>query len=288
MNNLFRKEAVENYSSERELTLAVKTIPVRWLFYVIITLICAVAFAVWLFYGTVYETVSIKGVAWSDKNSSNTYAEASGVVTKTTVSDGDKVEAGDILAVVPDNDMLSGKTDGESLDLTAYDRRSVIRAKESGIVTYIINKNSYVNKGDKIASVVGYDENGNNDIITAFIPDGQSDLVDIGMEAQIMPDYTPREQYGYIVGYVSGISEYPMTGEQIYNMNGQLYMSEMDTKESYIEVEITMMRAAGDKNHLKWSKESGESKTVNPGTRCDVDIILNKYRPYRWLLRWEQ
>lgn len=289
MSNLFRKEAMENHSPNREITLAVKAIPVKWLIYMIVLIICAASFTIWLFFGTVYETVSLRGIAWPDDSCGDVYAETSGIIAKTTVSVGDKVEVGDILAVMPNNDVLE-KSAGGSIEQVydEYDRKSVIRSKANGIVTYIADRNSYVNPGDKIATVIHYDKNDNNDIITVFVSDEKSGLIDLGMEAQIMPDYTPREQYGYIIGYVSAISEYPVTGEQIYKSDKQLYMSGMDMDESYIEIQITMMRASGEESSLKWSKASGENKTVNPGTRCDVDVILRKYKPYRWLLRWEK
>ena len=289
MSNLFRKEAMENHSPNREITLAVKAIPVKWLLYMIVLIICAASFTVWLFFGTVYETVSLRGIAWPSKSYGDVYSETSGIIAKTTVSVGDKVEVGDILAVIPNNDVLE-KSAGNSMEQVydEYERKSVIRSKISGIVTYIIDRNSYVNPGDMIASVMHYDKTGNNDIITAFISDEKSSLIDLGMEVQVMPDYTPCEQYGYIIGYVSAVSEYPVTGEQIYNSDKQLYMSEMAMDESYIEVQITMMRKSGEDSGLKWSKASGDNKTVNPGTRCYVDIILRKYKPYRWLLRWEK
>ena len=68
--------------------------------------ICAVSFTIWLFFGTVYETVSLRGIAWPDDSCGDVYAETSGIIAKTTVSVGDKVEVGDILAVMPNNDVL--------------------------------------------------------------------------------------------------------------------------------------------------------------------------------------
>lgn len=289
MSNLFRKEAMENYSPNREITLAVKAIPVRWLLYIVALVICAASFAIWLFFGTIYESVSLRGIAWPNKSYGDVYSETSGIIAKTTVSVGDKVEAGDILAVIPNDDVLKkSNRDNEDQVYYEYDQKSVIRSKTSGIVTYIIDRNSYVNPGDIVASVMRYDKNGNNDIITAFLSDEKSSLIDLGMEAHIMPDYTPHEEYGYIIGYVSAVSDYSVTGERIYNSDKQLYMSEMDMNENYIEVQITMIRTSGEGSRLKWSKATAEDKTVNLGTRCDVDIILQKYKPYRWLLRWEK
>ena len=283
MSDLFRKEAVENYTTNREATLSVRAIPVRWVLYIIILILCVTLFCVWLFGGTVYESETVRGIAWPNKSYGDVYAEKSGIVTKTTVSVGDTVKAGDILAFMPDEDMLD--VPEEEKNYEAYDRASAIRAKTNGIVTYVIDRNSYVNEGDLIAAVISYDKNGNNDILTAFVPVEKSSLIGLGMEVQIMPDYAPRDKYGYISGFVSAISEYPVTGEQIYNSNKQLYMSGMDFSESYIEIEVTMMRSAGEGSHLKWSTKTGRDITVKPGTRCDMDIILDKYRPFDWLFR---
>ena len=162
MSDLFRKEAVENYTSNREATLSVRAIPVRWVLYIIILILCVTLFCVWLFGGTVYESETVRGIAWPNKSYGDVYAEKRGIVAKTTVSVGDTVEAGDILAFMPDEDMLD--VPEEEKNYEAYDRASVIRAKTNGIVTYIIDRNSYVNEGDLIAAVISYDKNGNNDI----------------------------------------------------------------------------------------------------------------------------
>ena len=288
MSELFRKEAIENHYSDRESAIAAKAIPIRWILFLIAVFVCAAAFLVWLFCGTVYETVTLRGIVWSDKGDDDVFAEISGVVSKTTVSIGDKVEAGDILAFIPDNEILESAGDNTEEVYDKYDKRSVIRAKTNGIVTYIIARNSYVNAGDMIASVVRYNENGNNDVVTAYVPDGQSNLIGIGMDAQIMPDHAPRELYGYIMGYVSLVSDYPVTGEQIYTSDRQLYMSEMDKNESYIQVQITMMRSGAESDLLQWSKSFGNDMTIHFGDRCNADVILEKYRPYQWLLRWER
>ena len=288
MRELFRKEAIENHYFDSETAIAVKAIPIRWVFSLIVVVICAAAFAVWLFFGTVYETVTLRGIVWSDKGDDDVFAETSGVVSKTTVSVGDRVEAGDILAFIPDNEMLRSMGDDIEAVYDRYDKKSVIRAKTNGIITYIIDRNSYVNPGDMIASVVRYDANGNNDVVTAYVPDGQNELIDVGMEAQIMPDHAPRETYGYIMGYVSAVSDYPVTGEQIYNTDRRMYISEMDKDETYIEIKITMMRSRAEGDNLKWSKTSGNDMTVHLGDRCSADVILEVYRPYQWLLRWKQ
>ena len=284
MIGLFRKEVLENRSVNKDSALAMRSVPVKVSLYMLFILICLAVFFIWLFGGTIYETVSLRGVASPNTSRGNIYAPTSGIITKAPVRIGDTVNEGDPLVYMPQEGPAESADDTGS-GLSGNDKRSVIRSKISGTVTYILDSNSYVEPGEVVASVVEDDKNGNNDIIKAYIPDGISDLISVGMEAHIMPAYAPQEQYGYIYGFVSAISEYPLTGNQINNLNENLYLSGMDKQESYIELEITMIRSGERGGDFKWSKSSSIGKKVNPGTHCDIEIVMKKKKPFKWLLR---
>ncbi len=292
MQNLFRKEALESFSSNNGITKGIRAVSIKAVIFTVLIAVCSAAFAVWLVFGTVYETVSVSGVIWPAENNGGVYAKSGGVITKTVVASGDIVKTGDILAVIPQEDILtkiknkkeSGAADEELNTLyDAYDRLSVARSNIDGIVTNIANENICINKGDKIAEVVPYSEDGNNKILTAFIPSDKSGLVKLGMEAQVMPDFAPREKYGYIKAYISGISSYSVTGQSIKDSNSELFLSEFDERESYIQLEITLVSDANAQSRLKWSNPNSGSTDVAMGTVCGADIVIKKCRPYEWL-----
>lgn len=292
MKNLFRKEALESFSSNSGMNKGVRAVSIKAAVFTMLLAICAAAFAVWLVFGTVYETVSVRGIIWPAENNGGVYAKAGGVITKTVVSSGDAVKTGDILAVIPQEDILvkikNGKERGISdaelnILYDEYDRLSVVRSSIDGIVTSIVDENVCINKGDKIAAVVPYSESGNNKTLTAFIPSDKGGLVTLGMEAQVMPDFAPREKYGYIKAYISGISAYPVTGQSIKDTNGELFLPEHDERESYLRLEITLIPDANAESRLKWSNPNSGSTDVAMGTVCGTDIVIKKCRPYEWL-----
>lgn len=292
MQNLFRKEALESFSSNTGMNKGVRAVNIPSTLFIILISICAAIFAIWLFFGTVYEKVSVNGIIWPTDNNGGVYAKADGIITKTVVLPGDTVKIGDILAVIPQEDILAkisnGKENGISEEelnslYDEYDRFSMIRSNINGIVTSISDENVCVNKGDKIATVVPFSESGNNKTLTAFIPSDKGGLITLGMETQVMPDFATREKYGYIKAYISGISSYPITGQSIKDTNSELFLPEYDERESYLQLEITLVPDANTESHLKWSNPNSGNINVTMGTVCEADIVLKKCCPYEFL-----
>ena len=89
-----------------------------------------------------------------------------------------------------------------------------------------------------------------------------------------MPDFAPREEYGYIKAYVSSISGYPITGQRIHAANSELFLSTLDERESYLQVEITFIPEAQAQSRLKWSNPKSGNIKVAMGTMCQADIVV--------------
>ena len=284
--NLFRQEALENNSERTGKGVALRAVGLKFALFTAALAVCAALFALWLIMGEVYETLSVDGIIWPSESGGEIYAEYGGSVSKVTVSRGARVKAGDILAVIPQEDILSdiesGAVEADAKLYGEYDRRSVIRSKTNGIVTYIADENTYVKAGEKIAEITPYDESGNNMTLIAFIPSDKGGLLSLGADAQVMPDFAPREKYGYINAYVSDIAQYPVKGEYIKENLGNLFLPSINEENNYLEVEITMLADAETLSHLKWSRPAGGDISAPMGTICTADIVIDKHHPYQW------
>ena len=292
MKNLFREEAIDSFSSHSEINKGVRAVTIRTIFFVAFLFVCAAVFAVWLFFGTIYETVSVEGIIWPSQMGGEVYSVSEGILSKTTVSVGSDVKSGDILAVIPQSDILKKIENGKAGSITdeelqklydEYDLGSIIRSNMDGFVTYIADENSYITAGEKIATIVPYDQSGDNKKLTAFIPAENGGLISLGTEAQVMPDFAPREKYGYIKAYISDISSYPVTGQSIKETNSELFLPALDERGSYLRIEITLMPDAQSQSRLKWSNPKSGNTDVAMGTMCGADIVIKKCHPYEWL-----
>ena len=289
---LFREKALESSSSLSDVGKGVTGIRISVWLSVLGIGFCAVLFMIWLFFSTVYETVSITGIVWPVENGGTVYAETTGVVTENVVNTGAKVQVGDVLAILSDDELLAqlklAKEENMSdfADLQEnYIRKTVINSHMTGIVSYIMDKDTHVTKGEVIAEVVPFDENGNNQRITAFIPAHMLNQIENNMEVQIVPEFVSRDKNGYVYGYVSEVEKYPMTSEYIKNHYDVMFSLGLDEQQKYIKVEITMLLDAKAKNGLKWSNPHSEEIDIGLGTLCNCEVVTDRLHPYQYLLR---
>ena len=289
MNDLFRKEAVDRASSGRDIYRPVRTMSINRKIIILILLIVTLAFSLWLFFGTIYETVTAESLVGYRDSDGGIYSEAEGIISKRMVSAGDTVKAGDIIAIIPNRaileEMRKPENDSQKINnlYDKYDHYSVLRSKTDGIVTYIADENSWVSKGDMVAYVIRYNEEIDSKMLTAFVPADKKELVALNMKARVMPDHAPEEEYGYINSYVSAINSNPVCGADIIKREPGIH-PQLDPDENYITVEITMIYSGSAKNHLSWSNAMGESLNVTMGTSCDTDIIISECSPFQWLI----
>ena len=290
MNNLFRKEATDRASSVRDFYRPIRTMSISRRLIIFILILATLAFSLWLFFGTIYETVTAESLVGYRDSDGGIYSESEGIISKRMVSAGDTVKSGDIIAIIPNYAILDEikKSENSSYEIIndlydKYDHYSVLRSKTDGIVTYISDENSWVSKGDMVAYVIRYNEEIDSKKLTAFVPADKKELVALNMKARVMPDYAPEEEYGYINSYVSAINSNPVCGADIIEREPGIH-PKLDPNENYITVEITMIYSDSAKNHLSWSNSRGESLNVTMGTSCNTDIIINECSPFEWLI----
>lgn len=290
MKELFRKEAFKSFSSEEGLNRGIRAIGIRIKVFTTVIVIAVIVLCAWLFFGTVRETLTVDGILWPSKGSGNIYSPNSGTTEKVIAKEGQYVEAGDILAIIPQKQILekinnaqeSGASENSIEELyDEYDIASIVRAPLSGIIIEVIPENTYVNGGEKIAAIMPYNKDKNNKRILTYIPMKQSGIVNLGMEVQISPEHAPREEYGYINAYVSEVGQYPVTGQFIKQTTSANMSLEND--ESYIKVEITLISDSTTSSKLDWSTTKGGDIDVEIGTVCNCNIIIKKSRPYQWI-----
>lgn len=143
MANLFRRKSLEKLSSPEQLDKLIKiNSPLVWIalyggaFIIIVTLL-------WAIFGRVPITEEGQGILLNNGNVTSVYAKTKGVVTKSHISSGDKVEAGTVLYEVKSGETAEAilqletriqKVDAVTLtsteDEAASDNQSVLDIKE--------------------------------------------------------------------------------------------------------------------------------------------------------------
>ena len=287
MKGLFRENALSDASSPEQLNKYIRVIhPAAWLAAFSIFGVI-VGFLVWAFVGSYISGTTVYGVIFPEGGIVNVNTGTAGYVSDVRVRVGDYVQAGDLLAIIPQDNIINeldiAKKQGvdatriEEL-INKYNYLSFIYAKHDGRITEVVEERTFMEDGEKIAAIMVQNNIGSNHQVLAFVPSGSAKNLGLGMEAQISPTFAPREEYGYMQGYISSIGKYPITSENIDS--GLIsFVKDILPETGFIEVKITLLPDVNSDNLIKWSNEKGQTLDVDMGTACKILIVTEKSRP---------
>lgn len=296
--DVFRKSSLEDISTPDEMGDYIKvTNPGIWVM-LIACIAIAVAVIVWAVVGRIPDTVSARGVIFPSSGTVTVVSPTSGKIQDMRVSTGSTVQPLDIVAVVPQNDIISEleqirsseTPDAEAISQKEldYGNHSVIRSNVSGLVLSSKNLGDFVSEGEPVATIALMDEGVSSYSVICYMDMTTAKRLNTGMQVQISPTFAPREEYGYMYGYITSIGEYPVTEEDIIStMGGTQYATDVEGGENYVEIHVAIaldsgMNDAG--NTAKWSNRAGNELSLTMGTTCDLQIVLKERQPFELVL----
>jgi HlyD family secretion protein len=137
-----------------------------------------------------------------------------------------------------------------------------------------------VNVGTSLVSLELIDDNVRSLQVVAYVNSSDGKNVEELMEAQISPSTAAREEYGFLVGKVSYVSEFPATPEGMMRVLANPTLVQGLAAGGppfavYIELDADPASVSG----YRWSSFKGNSIPVNSGTLCTVMITVRERRP---------
>ena len=285
---LFRKKSLDQVSSPEQLNQYISVISIKaWVILMAVLAVLA-AGVYWSINGDITSTLNASGIIFPERGSSVITADSPGQITDVCERVGDYVNQGDVIAVVSQEALLdqirqavAQQQPDEVIERMRdeYYYKSMIISPYSGRIMSISNLFEYVNQGDTIASIVLQQEYVNDKEVITYVDLSAAQNIETGMDVQISPDFAPREEYGYMHGYVSSVGTYPVLKSDIQQRLGN-YAFEYENMENdaLIEVRITLLTDDTSKNRIRWSSSKGQELAISVGTTCDISIITSKFK----------
>lgn len=293
---LFRKSSMERISSPERLNEYIKiTNPGIWTILLgCLALLIAVGF--WGLYGSIPDSVRAQGVMFPQNGTTSVIPVAGGRISDMRIKVGDFVEAGQIIAVIPQEDIirqiieLRGNLKPDQKRIAAlmneYENSSLIISPVSGIVLAAKYVNETVSSVEAVARIVRQEKYADDKQIICYIPTSTAKKLKEGMEVQVSPDFATREEYGYMQGHITGIGTYPVSQADVLSAVGsEQYAEGLLPQGSSVEVRVTLTVDPDSQNKIKWSNKKGESLQLSIGTSCNMLIIVNNYKPYELVFK---
>ncbi len=299
-SELFNEEAMKELSSPEQLDEQVKLITngsLTMFFAVILGLVAAV---VWMFVGIISSGLEFKGVIFDHNKVQRLNSEMDAVISDVLVNEGDRISEGEVVAYLTDeetdqriaelNALLkeaekgSPEYDTIQAQISDYNRKMVIRSNADGVVQDVALQNDAVAKGDVVATVIPHSDYSYNEVYI-YVPKDEAGAFSVGMPAQITPSYVSREEYGYIEGMISEISDTLVTENSIVRHMGNMdYVKELLPETSCVQITIQLGVASDGSGEYNWSNEKGRDLEIKSGDQCRVRILKKEYHPYELLL----
>lgn len=122
--------------------------------------------------------------------------------------------------------------------------------------------------GNTILQAVGY-------IAAAQVKDCRP-----GMQVQISPSTVKREEFGYILGTITFVADYPATPAAIMrHFQNESLVTSIVNSGPVTEVGITLDPDAATYSGLHWSSSKGPDVKISSGTICDMDVVTRRQAP---------
>lgn len=113
-----------------------------------------------------------------------------------------------------------------------------------------------------------------------FAPAGDGKKVLPGMEAQISPATVKLEEYGFIPGDVTFVSQFPVTADAIMHLVKNRELVESITRAGApVEIRVSLTAKESTPSGFAWSSSLGPPTQITRGTACTAYFVTESRRP---------
>ena len=268
---LYRQAALERLSSPEQLDRLMQiTQPAGWLSLLALGLVILAAI-MWGIFGSIPVQVTGQGILLSAGGIHDVVSPGAGLIISMPVSAGDVVQAGQIIATLDDGG-------GSPTPVTSPYAGRVLEIK--------VDHGTSVERGTSLISIEGLNQQGHVDLVAVlYVAPAEGKKIQPGMQAQISPSTVRREEYGYMLGRVTAVGQFPATSQGMLRVlgNAELVKS-LSAGGTPIEVQVELERSTQNTSGYAWSAQSGPPNGVDSGTLCDAWITLSEVRPISLVL----
>lgn len=143
-----------------------------------------------------------------------------------------------------------------------------------------ITRGTYVSPGVPVAIVEPYSSDGGTLRAVMYFPVKDGKRIRRGMNISVIPSTVKQEEYGFIQGIVTSVSDFPVTPQYLQTvMQNQALAQEFLASSSPIEVKISMVPDPTTETGFHWSSSRGPDSTLSPGISTTGFVIVRSRRP---------
>lgn len=268
--SIFRQVALDRLSSPEQLDQIVHvTHPKSWLALLALGVLLITA-VTWSIAGRIPVEVSGAAILLNSGGVKNIVAIEPGQLTTLHVASGQLVEQEQLLA--------------EITPLGATEAVSIASPYNGRILELKADEGSLINLGDSLASLELIGE-GIEPEVVMYIAAADGKRIEPGMAVKIAPITAQIEAYGFLLGEVKSVSDFPATYLGILRTLGSDELIQaLGITDAPLEVRIALLPDEQTPSGYRWSSSSGPDFAISSGTLASATIIVDSQRPINLVL----
>ena len=258
----FRRRALEGVSSPEDLDRLVKVaLPRTWVALAGLAVLMLGA-GVWAVVARVPTMVKGPGYLLHQGGIHTAAASVAGVVADVPHHVGESVTAGEVLGHVRD----------------ASGRLVAVRSPASGrLIEVSVGLGDYLNAGRPLALV---DPVTQPVVVYAYLPQSDAKEAQVGDRVQISTPTAPPSQYGFLLGRVEAISQYPATQERLTSIvRLKTVLAKINGLGPVFEMRVRLDRDPRTPSKLAWSIGQGPPYGLSIGTPVSISVVTGDRAP---------
>lgn len=307
---LFRKVSLERLSSPEQLDQLMTITNRRGWIGLLGVLGLLSVLILWSLFGVVTTKIDAKGIMIRGDGVYQVNAIHQGVITELKVNSGDRVKKGDLIAYMASPDLAEQiqQLEAKRLEITKANivedeeliNEQIAALQESSEKQYAVvspfngqvmqvkaSQGSFLMPGKSILDMERNSETGKDLQAVIFLPVHQAKILSPGMKVELCPDGVSREKFGFMVGRVGSVSQYPVSNEELLRLIGNEDMVKRITNQQILtELRVELIPNESKAGTYQWSSGAGPDSGINSRDLCTASIISKHQRPLDLFLLW--
>ena len=152
------------------------------------------------------------------------------------------------------------------------------------VVEVRVAPGSLVSPGTPLVTVEPEGEVADGLEVAIYLAASDGKKVSKGMTVHVVPDNVRREEYGYLIGEVIYVSDYPATQQSMRStLQNEELVRELSGSLSPIELRAKLIRA-DTLSGYQWSSQKGPPVKISAGTPAQAEIVVRRQPPISLLI----
>ena len=173
----------------------------------------------------------------------------------------------------------------ETLQNNYLNSTKIVSNVSGTIIEVLVQKGDFINTGSTIVTVEPYVSDGSMLQAFVYFPDQDGKKIKRGMNISICPSTVKQEEFGFIKGIVTSVSQYPISDQYLMTrFQNKSLASAIAQIATPVEVRVSLIPDPATKSGYKWSSSKGPDIRIETGIMCSGSVTTSEQRPINLLI----